>query len=180
MLVDWLTTATIRRNSHFGNIFMGWFGHGANRTSGKHLMGKAELFRDLSDREMRIVDGFVHTRQFLPGEVIFDAGEEGQALYVIVSGKVAISLPGRHDAPLALLHDNDFFGELGLLDDWPRSAQTRAVEMTELAVLFRGDFERLMESDARIASKIAMQLARHLGQRLRQMLEQSPDQGSVQ
>ena len=52
----------------------------------------------------------------------------------------------------------------------PRSAQARAGSATELAVLFRGDFERLMESHAHIATQIAMQLARHLGQRLRQMV----------
>jgi CRP-like cAMP-binding protein len=143
-------------------------------------MVQIELFRNLTERELRIVEGFVHRREFLAGEVVFDAGEEGQALYVIISGKVAISLPGQHQVPLVELQANDFFGELGLLDDWPRSAQARAAEPTELSVLFRGDFERLMESHARIAAKISMQLAHHLGQRLRQMLAQSSAHGSVQ
>jgi CRP-like cAMP-binding protein len=49
-----------------------------------------------------------------------------------------------------------------------------------LAVFFRGDFERLMDAHAQIASKIAMQLARHLGQRLRQMLAQSAEGAAIQ
>jgi len=159
---------------------MNWFERAPRPLSSSQRMVKIELFRHLTDRELGIVASFVHRRELLTGEVIFDAGEEGQALYVIVSGKVAISLPGCHDTPLAELQTNDFFGELGLLDDWPRSAQARAAAPTELAVLFRGDFERLMESHARIAAKITMQLAHHLGQRLRQMLAQSTELGSVQ
>ncbi len=154
---------------------MKWFARRQD-APGQHRLAGAELFGNLSNRDLRIVDGFIHYRQFLSGEVIFDAGEEGQALYVIVRGKVAICLPGQHQAPLAELQDNDFFGELGLLDDWPRSAQARATAPTELAVLFRGDFERLMASHGRIASQIALQLARHLGLRLRQMLQQADTQ----
>lgn len=158
---------------------MQWFSHATQMKKVRHRLAGAQLFCTLSERELKIVDNFVHDRQFLAGEVIFDAGEEGQALYVITSGLVAICLPGKHETPVAELKTGDFFGELGLLDNWPRSAQVRALAVSELAVLFRGDFERLMESHAQIASKIAMQLARHLGQRLRQMLAQSAE-GAVQ
>lgn len=109
----------------------------------------------------------MHLRRYLTGEIVFDEGEEGQALYVIVSGSVAICHPGQRDHPIADLGPGNFFGELALLDNAPRSAQARASEESELAVFFRGDFERLMESHARIASRIALQLARILGQRLR-------------
>ncbi|MDO8320464.1 cyclic nucleotide-binding domain-containing protein [Rhodoferax sp.] len=159
---------------------MRWFERAPRLSSSGQRMVKIELFSQLTDRELALVTSFVHWRELLAGEVIFDAGEEGQALYVIVSGQVAISLPGCHDSPLAVLQSNDFFGELGLLDDWPRSAQARAGAPTELAVLFRGDFERLMESHASIAAKITKQLAHHLGRRLRQMLAQSAERGSVQ
>ncbi len=157
-----------------------WFSRANRQKKISHRLASTELFRNLTERELKIVDAFLHERQFLAGEVVFDAGEEGQALYIIVSGKVAICLPGQHETPFIELQPGDFFGELGLLDDWPRSAQTRASAPTELVVLFRGDFERLMESQARVASKIAMQLARHLGQRLRQMLAQSAEGAALQ
>ena len=58
------------------------------------------------------------------------------------------------------------FGELALLDGAPRTAQARAAEDCVLAALSRADFENLLETHARIASKIALQLARDLGHKL--------------
>lgn len=153
---------------------MKWLGRKNELAGDEHQLASTELFRDLGARELRIVDAFVQERSFLAGEVIFDEGEEGQALYVVASGKVAICLPGRFETPLAELPPGSFFGELGLLDDSPRSAQARALEPVTLIVLSRSDFERLMESHARIASRIALQLARHIGRRLRQMVAASP------
>lgn len=139
-------------------------------SANSHRLGRSALFAGLSLGELKIVEGFMHDRRYLPGEVIFDEREEGQALYVIASGSVLICRQGQADRPIARLGTGDFFGELALLDDSPRSAQARAADTTEIAVLFRGDFERLLQSHAHIASHIAMALARHLGQRLRQMV----------
>lgn len=160
---------------------MAWFSFGRNRhSSNSRVAEKRELFVELNERERRIIEGFMHKRHFLAGEVIFDAGEQGQALYVIDSGRVAICLPGKEDSPLAELGNKDFFGELGLLDDCPRTAQARAVEATELSVLFRQDFESLMAAHARIASKISLQLAQHIGARMRLMLANVPDGAVLQ
>jgi CRP-like cAMP-binding protein len=128
---------------------------------------KMSLFVELTRREMKIVDGFMHERHYLKEEVIFDEGEEGQAIYIILEGKVLICHQGQADKPIATLESGNFFGELALLDDAPRAAQARAAEDCTLVVLFRGDFMNLMLSHALIASKIALQLARHLGARLR-------------
>lgn len=151
---------------------MRWFQNSSAKQQAKHPLGRSTLLADLTSRELRIVQSFMHERHFLAGEVIFDQGEEGQALYFVLSGRVVICHPGNAAQPIAELGEGNFFGELGLLDSWPRSAQAMAGDTSGLAVLFRGDFERLMESHAGIASKISLQLARHLGQRLRQMLGQ--------
>lgn len=128
---------------------------------------KLSLFVDLHYREMKIVDGFMHERAYLKDEVIFDQGEEGQAIYVIARGRVLICPQGEPGKPIAVLEAGSFFGELALLDDAPRSAQARAAENCTVHVLFRAEFMNLMQSHAPIASKIALQLARHLGARLR-------------
>src|SRR5690606_16308385 len=52
------------------------------------------LFATLSPRELRIVDGLLHERRYLKDEIIFDEGEEGQALYIVLSGRVLICRPG--------------------------------------------------------------------------------------
>lgn len=129
------------------------------------------LFATLTQKELRVVRALQHERDYLAGEVVFDQGEEGQALYVMVSGRVAIGLVGSTpDASftvVAELAPGDFFGEMALLDDAPRMAQARALEDCCLVAFFREDFMLLLETHPTIASKIAIQLARHMGQRLR-------------
>lgn len=145
-----------------------------------HRLGGVFLLAGLSGRELDIVEGFMHERRYLTGEVVFDEGEDGQALYIVLAGQVAICRPGEKEQPIAELGAGEFFGELALLDDSPRSAQARAASNAEIAVFFRGDFERLMESHAHIASRIAIQLARYLGSRLRRMVAGVASQAVVQ
>lgn len=130
---------------------------------------KMALFADLTRREVRVVDGFMHERNYLQQEVVFDEGEQGEAFYLVLEGRVLICRQGQADTPIATLEPGNFFGELALLDNAPRSAQARAAENCTLLVLFRGDFLGLMQSHGLIASKIAMRLARHLGARMRAM-----------
>ena len=129
------------------------------------------LFADLSRRELAVVESLMHERQYLEDEIVFDEGDEGQAIYVVLAGKVAIVRQNDPQTPLALLGPGQFFGELALLDDCPRMAQARADEDCTLAVLFRGEFLGLLDTHAVIASKIALQLARELGARLRSVMD---------
>lgn len=133
-------------------------------------LGRLSLFEGLSRTELGIVAGLLHTREYLAGEVIFDEGELGQAMYFVLEGQVAICRQGRpEDGHLATLGAGEFFGELGLLEDAVRTAQVRATLDCKTAVLFREDFHGLMDSHLRIAHKIGRQLLRHLGLRLREL-----------
>jgi CRP/FNR family transcriptional regulator, cyclic AMP receptor protein len=126
------------------------------------------LFGSLKPLELKIVDGLMHERRYLPGEIVFDEGEEGQALYLVMSGRVAINRAAAGGPQqVAILEPGAFFGDLALLDDTPRSAQAQAAEPCELAVFFRADFVALMETDAVIGYKISLALARQIGRRLR-------------
>jgi CRP-like cAMP-binding protein len=130
------------------------------------------LFQSLKPLEMKFVDGLMHERRYLPDEIVFDEGEEGQALYLIMSGRVQISRTA--DTGRQVFNElgaGSFFGDLALLDNSPRSAQVRALDACELAVFFRDDFLALMETDAVIGYKISLALARHIGQRLRDWLD---------
>ena len=125
------------------------------------------LFSTLKPRELRVIEGLLHEREYLAGEVVFDAGEEGQALYVVLRGRVLICRQGDPvNGRLAEIPAGALFGELALLDGVPRTAQARALENSVLAALSRADFNGLLETHAAIASKIALQLARDLGQKL--------------
>jgi CRP-like cAMP-binding protein len=127
------------------------------------------LFATLSRRELRVVDGLLHERRYLNGEIIFDEGEEGQALYVIIDGRVLICRQGEPETGrIAEINRGDVFGELALLDSTRRSAQARAAQDCLLASFSRGEFESLLDTHMVIASKISMQLARQLGRQLRE------------
>lgn len=125
------------------------------------------LFADLSVRELKIVQGLLHEREYLAGEVVFDEGEEGNALYIVRTGRVVICRQGRPEHPIAEIGAGGFFGELALLDPAPRSAQARALEPCKLAVFFGSDFLSLLETETKLSSRILFQFARHLGRRLR-------------
>jgi len=125
------------------------------------------LFATLRPRELRVIDGLLHEREYLQGEIVFDEGEEGQALYVVLSGRVLICRQGEPaTGRIAEIPAGALFGELALLEGVPRTAQARAVETCVLAALSRADFNGLIDTHAGIASKIALQLARDLGQKL--------------
>src|SRR5215218_3717258 len=102
------------------------------------------LFSTLRPRELRVVDGLIHEREYLPGEVVFDEGEEGQALYVVLAGRVLICRQGDPvNGRIAEIPPGALFGELALLDGVPRTAQARALENSVLAALSRADFNGL-------------------------------------
>lgn len=130
---------------------------------------RLSLFVDLTDQELAIVECLLHDRHYCADEVIFDEGEVGRAIYIVVAGEVTICRQGAPETGrLARLGAGEFFGELALLDDSTRSAQARAATPCTLAVFFRDDFTDLMSNHVGIAYKIGWQLLRHLGRRLRE------------
>lgn len=132
-----------------------------------HPLRQIKLFSPLNRRELIVVQGLKHERRYIAGEIVFDEGDDGEAIYAIVSGEVEIlRAEGERQQRLALLGAGEVFGELALLDQAPRAAQAR--EDCGLVVFFRADFMNLLETHPKIASKIALSLARHLGGRLRQ------------
>jgi CRP-like cAMP-binding protein len=138
-------------------------------TSRTERLRALSLFVNLTPGELKIVDGLLHQRKFLKDEVIFDKGDDGQAIYIIIDGGVLIWPQGKPvDGHIIELGPGNFFGDLALLDNSVRSAQARAATNTTVAVFFRADFMNLLETHGLIASKISLQLARHIGKRLRE------------
>ena len=144
------------------------FFRGRNETPRLGTLRQLALFSTLSRLELRVVDGLLHERRFLKGEIIFDEGEEGQALHVVIAGRVVICKQGEPDTGrVAEINAGVAFGELALLENAPRALQARAEEDCVVASLSRGDLESLLVTHAVIASKILLQLARQLGRQLR-------------
>src|ERR1700748_372793 len=132
------------------------------------LLKNVVLFKDLSMSELAVIDQMFHARHYLADEVIFDEGEEGRGLFVVLTGRVKITLPADVDTVLIELGPGAFFGEVALLDQSVRTAQARAIDDAEIVALFRTEFYSLLETHSGIASNISFQLARVLAARLRQ------------
>lgn len=134
------------------------------------LLKNVVLFKDLSMRDLSMVDSLLHERRYLADEVIFDEGEEGQGLFVVLEGRVKVALPGNPSGKLREFGPGSFFGEVALLDQSVRTVQARALENTHIVALFRAEFYSLLETHSAIASRISFQLARALAARLREVV----------
>ncbi|HEY0443920.1 MAG TPA: cyclic nucleotide-binding domain-containing protein, partial [Candidatus Limnocylindrales bacterium] len=110
------------------------------------------LFAGLAPADLESIGRGMRTRRFRRSEVIFHLGDPGDALFIVMSGAVKISLPseGGDEAIIATLRPGDFFGELALLDGAPRSATAAALEPTDTLVLPRDRFRELVATEPAI------------------------------
>ncbi len=125
---------------------------------------RVPLFAHLSDRELARVASAVREKGYPKNSVILFEDDPGDALYVVVKGQVKVVLIGEdgREVILAMLKDGDFFGEMSLIDDQPRSAHVIATEDATLLVLRRDDFRAAMEEVPRIALGLLQALSRRL------------------
>jgi len=144
------------------------------------------FFNELSDRQLKTVSGILFERKYETDELIFEEGQPGAALFLILDGKVAIEMHREnHMTTLAILERGAFFGEMALLDETPRSANARFLERTHALALYRNDLSQLIQSDPQTACQIYRALARMVGDRLRSTNELMQmaiptDKGSVE
>jgi CRP-like cAMP-binding protein len=122
------------------------------------------FFSGLDPVALERVAAGMRSRRFRRGEVIFHLGDPGDALFVIVSGDVKISLPSEtgDEAILTTLGPGDVFGELALLDGAPRSASATAISATETVVLPRDRFRELIASEAGVRDALLASIAGEL------------------
>jgi len=106
--------------------------------SDNELLKKFQLFAELSSEEVQTLIAQSTTATFAAGDQIISAGEPGHCMYVILRGSARVTAKsGGKDLELALLTPGDFFGEVSLVDDGPRSADVSAVEPCELLCITR-------------------------------------------
>jgi CRP/FNR family transcriptional regulator, cyclic AMP receptor protein len=137
----------------------------------KELLHGIPLFEQLTDRELTGIERILHERMYEPNEEIFREGEPGVAMFIIQSGSVLIQV-GRSGKTLAELHEGEFFGELALLDDSPRSASAKANSESKILAFSQPDLFSVMERNPHLGLKIILALARIIGERLKRMNEQ--------
>lgn len=117
------------------------------------------LFSQMSRRDLTRLAKATVTRQFRKGEVIVKEGDQAVAFYVVSKGKVEVFKGQR---VLTTCGPGEVFGDMALLDNYPRSASVRAVEDTECLVLSRWDFLGELRTNPHIAVAMLPILSRRL------------------
>lgn len=140
------------------------------------LAAKRKLFQEqkLSALEINFLASLSREQKVAPGEVIFHEGDVGDAMYVVLDGRVMISkyIPGAGEEALAFLERGDYFGEMALIDQQPRSADAKAPE--EGAVLLaipRDVVEGLLDIHKLSSLRLLRILSNLIAKRLRELNE---------
>src|SRR6185503_19337233 len=113
------------------------------RVSTAPILQRVPLFAQLSAPDLQRVVDVARERAYPKNSVILFEDDPGDALYVVATGQVKVVLIGEdgREVILSVMGPGEFFGEMLLLDDEPRSAHVIAMEESALVVLRREDFE---------------------------------------
>jgi uncharacterized membrane protein len=124
------------------------------------------LFESLDNEAAHELCELLESIDSKAGEVLFRAGDQGDAMYVIEHGRVRICLRAKdgHEVTLTELGRGDFFGEMALLDGQPRSADARVIENARLAMLSREHFLSFVQSNPNVALEMLTALTNRLRQ----------------
>lgn len=135
------------------------------------ILKKIPIYESLTRKELTAVDRILHRREYKPNEVIFYQGDSGIGMYIIESGSVSIVFETTRQV-LTELHDGEFFGEMALLNEAPRSATASAKTHCKILFFSQTDLFDLLERDSGLGMKIVLQLARIIGERLKMANDQ--------
>jgi CRP-like cAMP-binding protein len=135
----------------------------------EEVLSKVPAFANLAPRDLKEVAAIVHKREYRAGEPVFYQGDPGLGMYIVQEGEVSIAIMGKdgNEQELAVLGDGDFFGELALLDESPRSANAICKTDCILIGFFRPDLFELIEKENTFGIKIVLKLAEIVAERLR-------------
>jgi CRP/FNR family transcriptional regulator, cyclic AMP receptor protein len=135
------------------------------------MLRDIELFSSLSDHALTEIAALTTIEEFAPSEHIFEEGDSGSAMYLILRGEVRISknIAGVGEEALAFLDEGAYFGEMSLVGTSPsRSATAITDSPVKLAKLARADFQELLDNDKAAAVEILTSFVDTLSQRLRE------------
>jgi len=158
-------------------IYQNFFKKGDDVNPIIKVLENVPIFEHLTEKELSEVMRLTHERTYKKDEHIFKKLAPAEGMYVILDGGVLITDPDS-ETTFATLESGDFFGELALLDEQPRSASAISTMPSRLIGFFRTDLLTLMKRSPELGNKILINLSRVLGERLRRTNQElaSPNQ----
>lgn len=125
---------------------------------------RSPVFSEVGTETLRIVARELIEETYMPGERVFDIQDQGDQMYIIENGRIGISIgadPKIKDF-IAVLHQGDCFGEMGMLDDLPRSATAHVIDKTHLLVLEKACLRSLISRFPELAHGILRSMSLRL------------------
>jgi zinc transporter ZupT len=116
------------------------------------LLSKCDLLRHMPAQAIEDLLPAVHTRRLAAGEILFQAGDPGDALFIVVKGRVQIKAEA--GSVIAELGDGQAFGEMALLSGGARTATAVPLSDVELLQINRADFDRMIANDGQLANAV--------------------------
>jgi hypothetical protein len=123
-------------------------------------------FNGLGDGELGKLASLFARKLFRASETVFQQGDAGDEVFVVIRGKIEIFLP-RKAAPVSIVGNGQLFGEQAFLDGAPRAATAIAAEPTILLVIQRTAFGELIQTEPHLGVIVMRNIAQELSQRLR-------------
>ena len=140
----------------------------------KRIEGMVEdwvFFQDFTKEELLSAIHKMSLRKVEKNKIIFKEGEPGDYFFLLLDGKVEISLMNHAKARvIALIEPGGIVGEMAVLDDQNRSATAKAYEECEILILTKSKLERILKEEPAIGIKILKQIGKTIALRLRSMV----------
>jgi CRP/FNR family transcriptional regulator, cyclic AMP receptor protein len=137
------------------------------------LLKKIPLFESLTEDELEEIEKICFRETHTKDTIMFFEGDPGNRCYVIIKGEVRISkfIPNIGEEALAVLKPGEYFGEMALIDNFPRSAHAIANSDVELLAITKADMDKVLIADREMGYKLLWTFTRTLSKRLRETNE---------
>jgi CRP/FNR family cyclic AMP-dependent transcriptional regulator len=125
------------------------------------ILQQVELFQGLSTHELEALVSSSTSRSFPKNTVVIHENDPADSLFIIESGRVKVYCSDKNGKEFIMntQSEGDYFGELALLDDSSRSASVRTVEKSSFCIIYKDDFNRVLEQHPNIGRKLIQNLA---------------------
>lgn len=131
------------------------------------FLKRVSIFSSMTLEQVRVLTSHLEEQHFLPGEIIFNEGDFSQELYIVVTGQVQIlkDYGGLHEHAVAIFEPGDFFGEMAIFEEAPRSGTARTTTESELLILSPDKFKQTIYQKPDMAFEIFRELSARLRRR---------------
>lgn len=128
------------------------------------MLEKVEIFEGLTQQELEALSASSVVRSYPKNTVIINESDHADSLYIIESGKVKVYCSDKNGKEFIMntLTAGDYFGELALLDDDKRSASVRTMEKSSFCIIYKEDFNKVLEQQPNIAKTLIRNLTRRV------------------